>query len=93
MESHRKLRVRVLVGSLHLFRDGYGNVLDGSNRTPAKGHKVKITGPIVVHDGDVVQVMNSRDGSVHGFQLTDTDRNQMRQRLPAWERNYGCLSI
>lgn len=35
------------------------------------GHKVKITGPIVVLDGDTVEIVNEKDGSVHGFKITD----------------------
>jgi len=35
------------------------------------GHKVKITGPIVVHEGDMLQILNEKDGSVHGFKVTD----------------------
>lgn len=40
-------------------------------RPPAHRHKVKITGPIVVHGGDMVQILNEKDGSVHGFKVTD----------------------
>ncbi len=40
-------------------------------RSPAKGHKVKIMGPIVVREGDMVQILNEKDGSIHGFKVTD----------------------
>jgi len=40
-------------------------------KSPAHGHKVKITGPIVVHERDMVQILNEKDGSVHGFKVTD----------------------
>jgi len=32
---------------------------------------MKIKGPIVVQEGDVVQILNGKDGSVHGFKITD----------------------
>jgi hypothetical protein len=41
------------------------------DRSLANGHKVKIRGPIVVREGDVVQILNWKDGSVHGFKVTD----------------------
>jgi len=40
-------------------------------KSPANGHKMKIKGPIVVQEGDVVQILNGKDGSVHGFKITD----------------------
>jgi hypothetical protein len=42
-----------------------------ATRSPAKVHKVKITGPIVVHDGDVVQLRDGKDGSAYSFRVTD----------------------
>jgi len=39
--------------------------------SPANGHKVKITGSILVHEGDTVQILNVNDGSVYGFKVTD----------------------
>jgi len=37
----------------------------------AKIHKVKITGPILLNEDGVLKIMNEKDGSVHGFRLTD----------------------
>lgn len=71
MEPRRKLRSEFLSAACIFFVTVMATFSMAATGTPAKGHKVKITGPIVVHDGDVVQIMNSRDGSVHGFQLTD----------------------
>ena len=42
-----------------------------ATRPLAKGHKVKITGPIVVHDGDVVQILDGKDGTAYSFRVTD----------------------
>ncbi len=39
--------------------------------SPANGQKVKITGTIVVHAGDIVQIKDEKDGAVQPFKVTD----------------------
>ena len=71
MESHRKLRSAFLSAACLYFVTVMATFSMAATRSPANGHKVKITGPIVVHEGDVVQILNWKDGSVHGFKVTD----------------------
>lgn len=71
MESRRKSRSAFLSAACIYFVMAMATFSMAAAGSPAKGHKVKITGPIVVHDGDVVQILNWKDGSVHGFQVTD----------------------
>ena len=71
MESRRKYRF-VLLAALCFYFMIAGTVLSTAATRPlAKGHKVKITGPIVVHDGDVVQILDGKDGSAYSFRVTD----------------------
>ncbi len=71
MESHRKLRSAFLSAACLYFVTVMATFSIAATRSPAKGHRVKITGPIVVREGDVVQILNWKDGSVHGFTITD----------------------
>jgi len=71
MESHRKLRSAFLSVTCICFVTAMATFSMAAAKSPANGHKVKIRGPIVVQDGDVVQVLNWKDGSVHGFKVTD----------------------
>ena len=93
MESHRKLRSAFLSAACLYFVTVMATFSIAATRSPAKGHRVKITGPIVVREGDVVQILNWKDGSVHGFKVTDRHHNQMRPRVPSWQNSYGCLGI
>jgi len=40
-------------------------------KSPASGQKVKITGTIVVREGEIVQIRDEKDGSVQPFKVTD----------------------
>ena len=71
MESHRKLRSAFLSAACLYFVTAMAMFSMAATRPPVRGHKVKIRGPIVVHEGDVVQILNGKDGSVHGFKVTD----------------------
>lgn len=71
MESHRKLRSAFLSAACTCFVMVMATFSMAAARSPANGHKVKITGPIVVHKGDVVQILNWKDGAVNGFKVTD----------------------
>lgn len=42
-----------------------------ATRPSVKSHKVKVVGPIVVHDGDVLQIRSGKDGSAYSFKVTD----------------------
>ena len=71
MGSGRKLRSAFLSAACIYFVTAMATFSMAAAASPAKNHEVKITGPIVVHEGDVVQVLNGKDGSVHGFKVTD----------------------
>ncbi len=71
MESHRKLRSAFLSATCICFVTVIATFSMAAAKSPANGHKVKIRGPIVVQEGDVVQILNGKDGSVHGFKVTD----------------------
>ena len=71
MKSRRKLRPAFLSAVCIYFLTVMATFSIAADRPPAAGHKVKIRGPIAVHDGDVVQIVNWKDGSVHGFKVTD----------------------
>ena len=71
MVSHRKLRSAFLSAACLYFVTAMAMFSMAAARPPVRGHKVKIRGPIVVHEGDVVQILNWKDGSVHGFRVTD----------------------
>ena len=71
MVSHRKLRSAFLSAACLYFVTAMAMLSMAAARPPVRGHKVKIRGPIVVHEGDVVQILNWKDGSVHGFRVTD----------------------
>ena len=71
MESHRKLRSAFLSATCICFVTVMATFSMAAAKSPANGHKVKIRGPIVVQEGDVVQILNGKDGSVHGFKVTD----------------------
>jgi hypothetical protein len=40
-------------------------------KSSTKGRHIKVTGPIVVHEGNIVQMLNEKDGSQHLFKITD----------------------
>lgn len=71
MESHRKLRSAFLSAACIYFVTVMATFSMAAAGSPANGHKVKIKGPIVVHEGDVMQILNWKDGSVHGFKVTN----------------------
>ncbi len=71
MESHRKLRSAFLSATCICFVTAMATFSMAAAKSPANGHKMKIRGPIVVQEGDVVQILNGKDGSVHGFKVTD----------------------
>lgn len=72
MESRRKLRSAFLSAACIYFVTVMATFSVAATRSPApKGHKVKVTGPIVVHNGDVVRVLDGKDGSAHSFRVTD----------------------
>ncbi len=71
MKSPRKMRLAFL-SAVCIYSVAAMTVFSmAETRSPAHRHKVKITGPIVVHEGDMVQILNEKDGSVHGFKVTD----------------------
>lgn len=71
MESRRKFRLVLLTAACICFMTIVAVSSTAATRSPAKAHKVKITGPIVVHDGDVVEIRDGKDGSAHSFRVTD----------------------
>ncbi len=71
MESHKKLRSAFLSATCICFVTVMATFSMAAAKSLANGHKVKITGPIVVHDGDVVRVLDGKDGSAHSFKVTD----------------------
>jgi len=71
MKSHRKLRSAFLAGVWVYFMTVMATFSMAADGSPANGHKVRITGPIVVHEGNVVRILNWKDGSIHGFKVTD----------------------
>ena len=71
MEMHRKLRFAFLTAVCTYFMALMTVFSMAQTTSPAHRHKVKITGPIVVRDGDVVAILNGKDGSVHAFRVTD----------------------
>ena len=71
MESRRKLRSAFLSAACLYFVTVMATFSIAATRSPAKGHRVNNTGPIVVREGDVVQILNWKDGSVHCFKVTD----------------------
>ncbi len=71
MEFRRKFRFALLAATCTYFVIVVAVFSTAATRSLAKGHKVKVTGPIVVHEGDVVQVLDGKDGSAHSFKVTD----------------------
>jgi len=71
MESRRKFRLALLAAACVYFMIAGSVFATAATRPLAKGHKVKVTGPIVVHDGDVVEIRDGRDGSAYSFKVTD----------------------
>lgn len=71
MGSRRRLRSAILFAACIGFVAVMATFSMAATRPAANGHKVKVTGPIVVRDADVVQILSWKDGSVHGFRLTD----------------------
>jgi hypothetical protein len=71
MESRRRFRFALLAIACIYFVTEVSVFSTAATRSPAKGHKVKITGPIVVREGNVVQVLDGKDGSAHSFKVTD----------------------
>ena len=71
MESHRKLCFAFLAAACIYFVTVMATFSMAADRAPVNGHKVKVKGPILVHDGDVVQILNWKDGSAHGFRITN----------------------
>ena len=71
MKSHRKMRL-ALLSAVCVYSLAVMTVFSmAETKSRVNGHKVKITGPIVVHEGDMLQILNEKDGSVHGFKVTD----------------------
>lgn len=71
MKSQRKMRLAFL-SAVCAYSVAVMTVSSmAETKSPAHGHKVKITGPIVVHERDMVKILNEKDGSVHGFKVTD----------------------
>ncbi|MGA3128406.1 MAG: hypothetical protein ABSD13_17025 [Candidatus Korobacteraceae bacterium] len=71
MKSHRKMRLAFL-SAVCIYSVALMTVFSmAETKSRVNGHKVKITGPIVVHEGDMLQILNEKDGSVHGFKVTD----------------------
>ena len=68
MKSHRKIRLAFL-SAVCVYSVAVLSMAE--TKSLAHGHKVKITGPIVVHERDMVQILNEKNGSVHGFKVTD----------------------
>ena len=71
MQSPGQLRSAFLSAACIYFVMVMAMFSMAATRSPAKGHKVKVTGPIVVHEGDVVSILNWKDGSVYSFKVTD----------------------
>jgi hypothetical protein len=71
MESRRKFRFALLATACIYFVTVMAVFSTAATRSPAKGHKVKVTGLIVLHEGDVVQILDGKDGSAHSFKVTD----------------------
>jgi hypothetical protein len=71
MESRRKLRSAFLSAACIYFVTTMAIFSMAADKSHPKAHKVTITGPIVVHEGDVVQILNWKDSSIHGFKVTD----------------------
>jgi hypothetical protein len=70
MELNRKLRSAFLAAACVYLVTVTATFSMAADKSPASGQKVKITGPIVVREGDMVQVLNWKDGSVQGFKVT-----------------------
>lgn len=71
MKSHRKMRLAFL-SAVCIYSVTVMTVLSmAETKSRANGRKVKITGPIVVLEGDMVEILNEKDGSVYGFKITD----------------------
>lgn len=71
MKSLRISRLLLLGAVCVFFIAAAAGSAQAESRPVAKGHKVKVTGPIVVHDGDVLQILDGRDGSAYSFKVTD----------------------
>ncbi len=71
MRPRKKFRFALLAVTCLYFMTAVTLFSSAETRPSAKGHKVKITGPIVVHDGDVLQIRDGRDGSAYSFRVTD----------------------
>ncbi len=71
MKSHRKMRL-ALLSAVCIYSLAVMTVSSmAATKSRVNGHKVKITGPIVVHEGDTLQILNEKNGSVHGFKVTE----------------------
>lgn len=71
MESHRQFRSAFLSAACLYFVTVMNVFSLAAIRAPASRHRVKITGPIVMRQGNVLQILDEKDGSVHGFKITD----------------------
>jgi hypothetical protein len=71
MASRGKLRFAFSLIACLYFVTAMASFSMAAARPHFNGHKVKITGPIVVRDGNEVQIRDAKDGSVHGFIVTD----------------------
>jgi hypothetical protein len=71
MGSHRKFRFALLAATCIYCVIAMAVFSTAATKPPAKGHKVKVTGPIVVHEGDELQVLDGKDGSPHSFKVTN----------------------
>jgi hypothetical protein len=71
MKSHSKMRLALLSAVCGCSLAVMTVFSMAETKSRVNGHKVKITGPIAVHEGDMLQILNEKDGSVHGFKVTD----------------------
>lgn len=71
MESRRISRFLLLAAALICFVAAAAGFSQAETKPVAKSHKVKVTGPIVVHDGNLLQIRDGRDGSAYSFKITD----------------------
>ncbi len=71
MKSDRKIRLAFL-SAVCIYSVCVMTVFSTAETKPrVNGHKVTVTGPIVVHEGDTLKILNEKNGSVHGFKVTD----------------------
>jgi hypothetical protein len=71
MELSKTLRAAFLPAACIYFVAAMAVFSMAAVRPSAKSHKVKITGPIILREANMLQIMNEKDGSVYGFKVTD----------------------